>query len=169
MSEDFRYAFRAAGWIPKGGQGYRTRLTSRDQAHLSEADLVAAGVEAARVRKFSDGAVVVGIWTNVDHYIEPPEFNFSVPGSLDDVIEDKAEFALQSVLRNHPDDHKPVLEDAAHWAAQGILFDLSDRGGFEVLDGGLDDEVRMEVVSVIAAIVRRAMSPRRGGSGQSPV
>jgi len=160
MTDEFRYAFRAAGWIPTGGRGYRTRLTLRDQAHLPDADLIAVGVEAARARNFSDGYVAVGIWTNIDQYIEPPAFTASRPGPLDDVIEDKAEYALQSVLRRHPDDNKPMFVDAAHWAAQGILFDLSDRGGFELLDGELEDDVRTEIVSVLAAIVRRAMSPR---------
>lgn len=154
--------------MPNGDRGHRTRLTSREQAHLPDADLIAAGIETARVRNFEDGHVVVGIWTNIDHYVEPPEFVAARPGPLEDVIEDKAEFALQSVLRNHLDDHKPVLDDAAHWAAQAILFDLSDRAGFELLDGGLEDDVLTEIVSVFAAIVRRAISPRQTARGQSP-
>ena len=163
MTDEFRYAFRAAGWIPTGNQGYRTRLTLRDQAHLPDADLIAIGNEVARARNFTDGHVAVGIWTNSNQYIEPPEFTASHPGPLDDAIEDKAEYALQSVLRRHPDDDETKLVDAAYWAAQGILFDLSDRSGFELLDGGLDDDVQAEIVSVLAAIVRRAMSPRHAG------
>lgn len=167
MTDEFRYAFRAAGWISTGDRGHCTRLTLRDQADLPDADLIALGTEVARARNFTDGYVAVGIWTNIDRYIDPPEFTFSRPGPLDDVIEDKAEYALQSVLRRHPDDDEPTLVDSAHWAAQAILFDLSDRGGFELLDGGLDNDARTEIVSVLAAIVRRAMSPRRAGGASA--
>lgn len=167
MTDEFRYAFRAAGWVPTGDQDYRTRLTSQDQAHLPEADLVAAGAEAARAKDLSNGKVVVGFWTNIDHYIEPPKFDVSLPGPLDDMVEDEAEFALQSVLQIHSGGDEPALSDAAHWAARGILFDLSGRRGFEVLDGDLEDEVLKEIVTVLAAIVRRAMSPRHTAGGHS--
>lgn len=50
------------------------------------------------------------------------------------------------------------LVDAAHWAALAVVYDLADRSGFEILDGGLDDAIKAELVSTLAAIVRRATS-----------
>jgi hypothetical protein len=47
--------------------------------------------------------------------------------------------------------------DWAHSAARGILIDLQDRGGIKHALYELDEEVRAEIVSAIANIIREAL------------
>lgn len=161
MSEEFRYDYRAAGWVSNASPRHGVRLTSREQARLTDVELIAVGEALARTKGLVDGHVAVGVWTNIDSYVESYMLPLNKPGALDDVIEDKAEFALQSVLRSGAHDGGVELVDAAHWAALAVVYDLADRSGFEILDGGLDDAIKAELVSTLAAIVRRATSQSR--------
>jgi hypothetical protein len=50
--------------------------------------------------------------------------------------------------------------DQAHVAARGVMADLADRGGIKDMIARISDpEVRQEIVSDIAAIIREAMQP----------
>jgi hypothetical protein len=46
--------------------------------------------------------------------------------------------------------------DWAHSAARGVLYDLSDRKGIKRSFEEIDEEVRVEIVSAIADIIREA-------------
>lgn len=98
MSEEFRYDYRAAGWVSNASPRHGVRLTSREQARLTDVELIAVGEALARTKGLVDGHVAVGVWTNIDSYVESYMLPLNKPGTLDDVIEDKAEFALQLSL-----------------------------------------------------------------------
>ncbi|MFK4706131.1 hypothetical protein ABIC83_002970 [Roseateles asaccharophilus] len=66
-----------------------------------------------------------------------------------------AESNLQLAARNPYDGLQP--SDAAHWAAQGILSDLTDRGGLEEF-GNFEDSAREEIVASLATIIRLALN-----------
>jgi len=47
-------------------------------------------------------------------------------------------------------------KDWAHRAARAIIIDLCDRSGIKHGFGGIDHEMRVEIVSTMAEIIRRA-------------
>lgn len=49
--------------------------------------------------------------------------------------------------------------DRAHLAALGIMADLLDRGGIKDVLARIDQDVKPEIVSDIAAIIREAVQP----------
>lgn len=51
-------------------------------------------------------------------------------------------------------DRKPT--DWAERAAQGVIADLSDRGGIKHEIGAVDVEIAAEIIQSLAAIIRRA-------------
>jgi hypothetical protein len=55
------------------------------------------------------------------------------------------------------DRRQPV--DASHMAAQTILADFGDRRGIGRALNDVPDDVRIEITDIIAAIVRKVMSP----------
>ena len=46
--------------------------------------------------------------------------------------------------------------DWAHQAARGILYDLGDRGGIKHAFRDIDEDVRVDIVEAMAAIIRVA-------------
>ena len=50
----------------------------------------------------------------------------------------------------------PPAVDWAHYAARGILADLTDRSGIKYSFDNIDDDVRAEMVTTLAEIIRTA-------------
>ncbi len=50
----------------------------------------------------------------------------------------------------------PPAKDWAHAAARGIVADMSDRGGIKHEFAEIDEEVRVDIIVSIAAIIRAA-------------
>lgn len=55
-----------------------------------------------------------------------------------------------------PDDTPPPPTDWAHAAARGCIADLRDRRGIKWGFDDIDEEIRSEIVSTLAAIIRYA-------------
>lgn len=61
----------------------------------------------------------------------------------------------------------PPPTDWAHAAARGVLADLNDRGGIKHGFNNIDEEIRAEIVTSLAAIIRLAGSTKPlGTSGE---
>lgn len=54
----------------------------------------------------------------------------------------------------------PPPTDWAHAAARGVLADLNDRKGIKQGFANIDEEIRVEIVSSLAEIIRRAAEDR---------
>jgi len=52
----------------------------------------------------------------------------------------------------------PTPRDAAHSAARGVIAELEDRRGIKNGFSGVDEEIRAEIVSALAEIIRVAMT-----------
>lgn len=63
----------------------------------------------------------------------------------------------QGAMRPYGGSGAPV--DRAHLAALGIMADLLDRGGIKDVLARIDQDVKPEIVSDIAAIIREAVQP----------
>lgn len=59
----------------------------------------------------------------------------------------------------------PPATDWAHAAARGVLADLQDRRGIKRGFEDLDEEVRVDIVSALAAIIRAARGDAEGSAG----
>lgn len=68
-----------------------------------------------------------------------------------------AESTLQRGIQHPYDGRKPV--DAAHMAALGVLADLLDRRGIRQELEQIDGDIRAEIVTELAAIIRVAGMP----------
>jgi len=55
------------------------------------------------------------------------------------------------------DDAPPLPGDWAHAAARGILADLTDRRGIKHELSQVDEDVRREIVAIMAEIIRAAL------------
>lgn len=63
----------------------------------------------------------------------------------------------QGAMRPYGGSGAPV--DRAHLAALGIMADLLDRGGIKDVLARIDQDVKPEIVTDLAAIIREAMVP----------
>lgn len=142
-------AYRAAGWISFDERS-SVRLTSYEQAGLPEAELLRIATELSAHR--GPGTVTVGTWSRTSLYLDGPDFQ-EPPLLVSDSDQD-AEGWLQHAMNHRVDRRDPV--DPAHWAAQAILSNLSDRSGFDHIIDDLDYELRQELVDQIAATIRRS-------------
>ena len=55
----------------------------------------------------------------------------------------------------------PQSSDWAHAAARGVLADLQDRGGIKHGFANIDEQIRVEIVESLAAIIRLASEETR--------
>lgn len=55
-----------------------------------------------------------------------------------------------------PKNPPPAAKDWAHAAARGIIADLTDRRGIKYGFNEVDEEVRIELVETLSAIIRTA-------------
>lgn len=60
------------------------------------------------------------------------------------------------------DDAPPPPSDWAHSAARGVLADLTDRRGIKWGFDDVDEDVRVEIVEAMAAIIRAAHAMQAG-------
>jgi hypothetical protein len=67
-------------------------------------------------------------------------------------------FDATDAWRNSEGIAPPLPVDWAHSAARGVLADLTDRRGVKNLLDALDEELRIELVASLAAIIRAAKS-----------
>ena len=56
------------------------------------------------------------------------------------------------------DDGPLPASDWAHVAARGVIADLCDRGGIKHGFNNIDEEIRVEIVSSLASIIRAALT-----------
>jgi hypothetical protein len=70
------------------------------------------------------------------------------------IREDDAQFAIEIGLKHPYNERKPV--DNAEIAVLGILANLCDRRGIKNALGDVDFDVREEIVTSLAAIIRKA-------------
>lgn len=153
-----RLVFRAAGWI-SANRETQFRLTDEDQSELPAEDLIAEATARAEARglagAFGEGGTIeVGQWAVPFMHVDQP--TYASPEPVLPEVAEAAERSLQFAV-HHPYDQR-LPTDIAHWAAQGVLANLGGRGGLDHILDELDDDVRQEIVSEIAAIVRRVMA-----------
>ncbi len=59
----------------------------------------------------------------------------------------------------------PPAADWAHYAARGIMADLTDRRGIKYSFDNIDEDVRIEMVETLAEIIRSAAQESQDASG----
>jgi hypothetical protein len=70
--------------------------------------------------------------------------------------------APDSWWHSSSDAGRPPATDWAHAAARGILADLNDRRGIKIGFNGIDEGVRVDIVTALADIIRLAASSQTG-------
>lgn len=73
-------------------------------------------------------------------------------------IQKYADISIKRAAKSPFDGLAPV--DTAHFAAQAVLADLSDRRGIKQELVGLDDDVKIELTETLAEIIRRSVPPQ---------
>lgn len=145
--------YRAAGWV-SDSRTHGCRLTSIEQSGIpDDALLAAAREEGDKFIARNGGTLEVGMWGWNNLYVGQPAFDRSSEPTAE--YEKEAEGSLTQAVR-FPYDSRPP-KDTAHWAAQGVLANFSDRGGLGHILDELDDGLRQEVVEVVASIIRCAI------------